>query len=64
MSPEQAPERKRDSETESKTESPKDSERDSDRPPILRTWRQMYLLVLLTLLGVVLLFSALTWIYG
>ena len=60
MSPEQAPESERESQRGSETE----SEKDSDRPPILRTWRQMYLLVLLTLLGVVLLFAALTWIYG
>lgn len=60
MSPDQAPELKK----ELPKESEEESEADSDRPPVLRTWRQMYLLVLLTLLGVVLLFSALTWMYG
>lgn len=64
MSPDQAPELKKELEKESQSESGEESERDSERPPILRTWRQMYLLVLVTLLGVVLLFAALTWMYG
>jgi hypothetical protein len=58
MSREPAPQK------ESATDSEKDPAKDQDRPPILRTWRQAYVLVLVTLLGVVLLFSALTWVYG
>lgn len=35
-----------------------------DRPPLLRTWGQMYLVVILSLAATVLIFAALTWSYG
>jgi hypothetical protein len=62
MSREPAPQKE--SATDSEKDPAKDPAKDQDRPPILRTWRQAYVLVLVTLLGVVLLFSALTWVYG
>ena len=34
-----------------------------DRPPILGSWRSMYVLVLGTLAGLCLLFSLITWTY-
>jgi hypothetical protein len=37
---------------------------DTDRPPLLGTWRRMYLLVLISLLLTVLIFALLTGVYG
>jgi hypothetical protein len=36
---------------------------DEDRPPFFRTWKGMYALVLGTLLGEVIVFSIVAWIY-
>lgn len=69
MAPEHRVEKQpqKDSVTDPKTDSATDNSDElppSERPPFLKTWRQMYLLVLLTLLAVVALFAALTRIYG
>ena len=65
MAPEHRVEKQpqKDSRTDSGTDN-SDELPPSERPPFLKTWRQMYLLVLLTLLAVVALFAALTRIYG